>query len=223
MSSIQDLDNEVIQCRKCPRLVEWRKTVSRVKRRAFLDWDYWGKPVPGFGDIKGRVLVVGLAPGAHGSNRTGRMFTGDASGDFLFPTLYNQGFANQRESQIRGDGLELIDMYITAICRCVPPKNKPTKAEINTCIPYLQREIELMDNLQVVVSLGAMAHSTVLHLFSTQSAETSIPFKHAGVGNLNNGIKLVSSYHPSRQNTQTGKLTQAMFDDVWLSVRNLLH
>lgn len=167
--------------------------------------------------------MVGLAPGAHGSNRTGRMFTGDASGDFLFPTLYNQGFANQRESQVRGDGLKLIDLYITAICRCVPPKNKPTATEINTCVPFLQREIEMMDNLQVVVSLGAMAHSTTLHLFSTESEKNSIPFKHGGVGNLKNGIKLVSSYHPSRQNTQTGKLTQTMFDNVWLLVRNLLH
>ena len=223
MGNIQDLNNEVIQCRKCPRLVEWRETISRIKRRAFMDWDYWGKPVPGFGDINGRVLVVGLAPGAHGSNRTGRMFTGDASGDFLFPALYRQDFANQSISLIRGDGLELIDLYITAICRCVPPKNKPTVTEIKTCIPYLEREIEMMHNLQVVVSLGAMAHSTILHLFSTDSDKHSIPFKHGGIGNLRNGIKLVSSYHPSRQNTQTGKLTQTMFDDIWLSVRNLLH
>ncbi len=223
MGNIQDLNKEVIHCRKCPRLVEWRETISRVKRRAFMDWDYWGKPVPGFGDINGRVLVVGLAPGAHGSNRTGRMFTGDASGDFLFPALYRQGFANQIKSQFRGDGLELIDLYITAICRCVPPKNKPTATEITTCIPYLEREIEMMHNLHVVVSLGAMAHSTVLNLFSTGLEKISIPFKHAGNGDLGNGIKLVSSYHPSRQNTQTGKLTQSMFDDVWFLVRNLLN
>jgi uracil-DNA glycosylase family 4 len=223
MGNIQDLNDEVINCRKCPRLVDWRESVSKIKRRAFLNWDYWGKPVPGFGDINGRVLVVGLAPGAHGSNRTGRMFTGDASGDFLFPALYVQGFANQGESLSKSDDLALIDLYITAICRCVPPNNKPTTAEIKTCVPYLQREIEMMGNLQVVVSLGAMAHSTVLQLFFSKSEMKSIPFIHGGIGDLGKGIKLVSSYHPSRQNTQTGKLTNIMFNNVWLIVRNLLH
>jgi uracil-DNA glycosylase family 4 len=215
-------DQQVIECRKCPRLVAWREEVALKKRRAFEGETYWGKPVPGFGDQNARVMILGLAPGAHGSNRTGRMFTGDASGDFLFPALYNAGFANQGNSTNIGDGLEMRDVYITAVCRCVPPGNKPSREEQKNCLVYLYREIELLTNLQGIVALGGIAFNNafdVLRARYEQFAQTRPKFAHniffswPGVP-----LWLLGSYHPSRQNTQTGRLTEAMFADVWNQV-----
>jgi uracil-DNA glycosylase family 4 len=218
------LEEEIITCRKCPRLVAWREEVARVKRRAYLDWDYWGKPVPGFGDPAARVLVVGLAPGAHGANRTGRMFTGDGSGDFLYPALHRAGFANQPGAIHQDDGLQLTGMFISAVCRCVPPGNKPQAVEIANCIPYLEAEIDLIPNLSVLVALGRIAFDQTLRIFRRKTGERlQFDFQHLGRYSLGKDQPwLVSSYHPSRQNTQTGRLTEAMFAEIWSTVRNLL-
>lgn len=218
------LEKAQISCRKCPRLVDWREEVARVKRRAYLDWDYWGKPVPGLGDQDARVLVVGLAPGAHGANRTGRMFTGDGSGDFLYPALFKAGFANQPDATKRRDGLELSDMFISAVCRCVPPANKPKADEISNCRPYLEEEIDLLSHLQVVVALGKIAFDQTLRVYRQRSGERlRLDFKHNVQYDLGEGFPwLVASYHPSRQNTQTGRLTETMFAEVWERVSGLL-
>ncbi len=228
MNQIQDqwrnLEQEQITCRKCPRLVDWREEVARVKRKAYLEWDYWGKPVPGFGDTNARVLVVGLAPGAHGANRTGRMFTGDGSGDFLFPALYKAGFANQPQALERGDGLQLEDMFIAAVCRCVPPGNKPKADEIGNCRPYLEQEIDLLSRLQVIVALGGIAFDQTLRIYRQRTGKKlRFDFIHNGLNPLGEGLPwLVASYHPSRQNTQTGRLTESMFAEVWEKVLDLL-
>jgi uracil-DNA glycosylase family 4 len=220
----QSLEGEQINCRKCPRLVDWREEVARVKRRAYLDWDYWGKPVPGFGDRNSRVLVVGLAPGAHGANRTGRMFTGDGSGDFLYPALFQAGFANQPRAVERGDGLQLADMFISAVCRCVPPANKPKADEISNCLPYLEQEIDLLTRLRVIVALGRIAFDQILRIFQQRSGKRlRFKFEHGGQFDLGVGqYWLIASYHPSRQNTQTGRLTATMFAEVWCKVNQLL-
>jgi uracil-DNA glycosylase family 4 len=214
------LEEEVTTCRKCPRLVEWREEVARVKRRAYLEWDYWGKPVPGFGDNQAQVLVVGLAPGAHGANRTGRMFTGDGSGDFLYPALHEAGFANQPRAVDREDGLELSNMFISAVCRCVPPANKPKAVEISNCLPFLQQEIDLLGDLQVIVALGRIAFDQTLRIYRAMTGEQlKFDFKHLGVYKIGEDEPwLISSYHPSRQNTQTGRLTEGMFADIWEEV-----
>jgi len=218
-SQLDILNKEIIQCRKCPRLVEWREEVAQVKRKAYMDDEYWGKPVPGFGDPNARVLVVGLAPGAHGSNRTGRQFTGDASGGFLFPALYRAGFANRAEAESRSDGLILKDMYITASGRCAPPQNKPTSEELNTCQPYLERELEIL-NPKVIVCLGKIGFDRIRRIFSVKDA--SVKFGHGVLYQLENGTWLLGSYHPSQQNTLTGKLTEKMFDDIWKKAKDLL-
>jgi uracil-DNA glycosylase family 4 len=213
------LNQQIVACRKCPRLVEWREQVAREKRRAYRDVEYWGKPVPGFGDLKARVLVVGLAPGAHGSNRTGRQFTGDGSGNFLFPALYRAGFASQPIATGRDDGLTLRDMYITASGRCAPPANKPTPQELDNCQPYLEREIELLKP-SVIVALGRVAFDRILKIFSIR--KPGVVFGHGACYQLETGAWLLCSYHPSQQNTLTGKLTVDMFDDIWITVRRLL-
>ena len=218
-SKLDQLNEEIISCRKCPRLVEWREEVAHVKRKAYMDEEYWGKPVPGFGDPNARVLVVGLAPGAHGSNRTGRQFTGDASGGFLFPALYRAGFANQPSAESRSDGLVLKDMYITASGRCAPPKNKPTSEELNTCQPYLERELEIL-NPKVIVCLGKVGFDRIRRIFSVKDA--LVKFGHGALYQLENGTWLLGSYHPSQQNTLTGKLTVKMFDDIWKDAKELL-
>ena len=219
-------DSEVISCRLCPRLVEWREQVAREKRRAYMDCEYWGKPVPGFGDRHARVLIVGLAPGAHGSNRTGRMFTGDASGDFLFPALYKAGFASRPDAHSRQDGLELQDMYISAVCRCAPPGNKPTREEIQNCLPFLVKEMRLLEELKGIVALGSIAFNESVRLIQS---EYGVQYKKKPVFGHNilveNGASvpwLLASYHPSRQNTQTGRLTGEMFSAVWQQVGELL-
>jgi uracil-DNA glycosylase family 4 len=232
--SLEELKKEVIACRKCPRLVAWREEVARTKRKAYMDWDYWGKPVPGFGDSQARVLVVGLAPGAHGSNRTGRNFTGDASGKFLYPALYRAGFANQPESTFRDDGLMLTDMYITASGRCAPPGNKPTSEELDNCQPFLEREMELL-HPKVIVALGRVAFDRVLRIYSKSERRplavdlnrtvhrlSPSAFSHGAVFRLESGPWLVCSYHPSQQNTSTGKLTVEMFDAMWTKVKELV-
>ena len=217
--SLEELHEEVVACRKCPRLVAWREEVARTKRKAYMDWEYWGKPVPGFGDPDARVLVVGLAPGAHGSNRTGRNFTGDASGKFLYPALYRAGFANRPEATSRDDGLELTDMYITASGRCAPPKNRPTTEELDNCQPFLEREIELLQP-KVIVVLGRIAFERILRIYSESKADKK--FAHGAVFRLDAGPWLVCSYHPSQQNTLTGKLTVEMFDEMWKQVKELI-
>ena len=230
--SFEALNREIIACRKCARLVAWREEVAREKRRAYQDWDYWGKPVPGFGDRQARVLVVGLAPGAHGSNRTGRQFTGDGSGDFLYPALHRAGFANRSESVARDDGLALHGMYITAAGRCAPPGNKPNPEELINCQPYLEREIELIKP-KVIVCLGRVAFERILRIFSIRSS--GLTFAHGarfklepGAANTNKWLLkgdhwLLCSYHPSRQNTSTGKLTVQMFDEIWKKARELMN
>ena len=216
-SQLDQLNKEIISCRKCPRLVEWREEVARVKRKAYQDKEYWGKPVPGFGDPKARILVVGLAPGAHGSNRTGRQFTGDASGGFLFPALHKAGFANQALAESRSDGLILKDMYITASGRCAPPANKPSPEELNNCQPYLECELEILKP-NVIVCLGRIAFERILKIYSVRN----LKFGHAAAYQLGKGIWVLCSYHPSQQNTLTGKLTKEMFDDIWKKAKTLM-
>ncbi|MCJ7433295.1 MAG: uracil-DNA glycosylase [Anaerolineales bacterium] len=221
-SKLGQLNEEIITCRKCPRLVEWREEVARTKRKAYKDQEYWGKPVPGFGDPNARVLVVGLAPGAHGSNRTGRQFTGDGSGGFLYPALHRAGFSNQAEAQSRSDGLVLKDMYITASGRCAPPDNKPSPEELNNCQPFLEREIQIIQP-KVIVCLGKIAFDRVLKTYSIRN----LKFSHGAVYDLNSSLtlspsSLLCSYHPSQQNTLTGRLTIAMFDEIWLKAKTLI-
>ncbi len=217
--NLEELNAQIITCRKCPRLVAWREQVAREKRRAYRDQEYWGKPIPGFGDPAARILVVGLAPGAHGSNRTGRAFTGDGSGAFLYPALFRAGFANQPESRARGDGLTLNDLYITAVARCAPPANKPLPEELDNCQPYLVQELALL-RPRVIVVLGKIAFDRVLRL---HPGSGSLKFGHGAEYRLGvDGSWLLASYHPSLQNTQTGKLTPAMFDAIWTRARRLV-
>ncbi len=209
---LETLYQELTSCRRCPRLVAWREEVGRRKRRAYQDWDYWARPVPGFGDPEARILIFGLAPGAHGANRTGRVFTGDASGDFLFAALYRAGLANQPESKSRDDGLALKDVYITAAVRCVPPGNKPTREEIRACSYWTRRELALLPNIRVYLALGRIAHDALLEQFGLKKKD--YPFAHGAEYPLPKGGVLLDSYHVSRQNTQTGRLTPEMFDQV---------
>jgi uracil-DNA glycosylase family 4 len=217
--SLETLNTELLSCRKCPRLVAWREKVAREKRRAYMEWDYWGKPVPGFGDPHARVFVVGLAPGAHGSNRTGRQFTGDASGSFFFPALFRAGFANQPESDHRGDGLVLTDLYTAPVCRCAPPQNKPSTREMENCEPYLMHELALIKP-EVIVVLGRIAFESILTIYSAR--KLGFVFGHGAQYRLPAGEWLLCSYHPSQQNTLTGRLTVSMFDQIWQSARELI-
>jgi uracil-DNA glycosylase len=219
------LQQEVIACRRCPRLVAYCAEIGRVKRRAYRDWDYWAKPVPSFGDPKARVLIVGLAPGAHGSNRTGRMFTGDGSGATLYRVLHRAGFASQPESRARDDGLRLIDAYITAVVRCAPPGNKPIPQEFRNCRGYFERELDLLTNVRVVVALGKIAFDVYLSILRGRGVIKSrapFVFGHNRVHHVSPaGPVLVSSYHPSQQNTSTGKLTEKMLLDVFRRAKKL--
>jgi len=214
----------VIACTRCPRLVTYREQVAREKRRAYKDSEYWGKPVPGFGDPNARVLVLGLAPGAHGSNRTGRPFTGDASGNFMYPVLHETGFANQPCATDRNDGLLLTDLYITAAARCAPPDNKPLPQELANCAPYLDREFQGLTKLKVVVALGRIAFDAYLtHLKQLGIIERRriYLFQHGTQYKIPDGPRLLASYHPSNQNTQTGKLTREMFVGIFKEARRL--
>jgi len=218
------LRSDLVSCRACPRLVAWREEVARVKRRAYRDEGYWGRPVPSMGPVDARLLVVGLAPGAHGANRTGRMFSGDDSGRTLIPALYRAGFANRPVFEGPGDGLELHDAYITAICHCVPPKNRPTAEEMGNCRSFLMRELELLENVRVVLALGRIGFDGFLKAIREMGHDVPrLKFTHGGVHPLGEGLPtLVASYHPSRQNTNTGRLTEAMLDAVLARVRELV-
>jgi len=212
------LNREVVVCTRCPRLVAYREQIAREKRRAYRDQDYWGKPVPGFGDPEARVLIMGLAPGAHGSNRTGRPFTGDASGKFMFPVLYETGFANQPNATDRNDGLKLKDLYITAAVRCAPPDNKPTPQELAECSHFLDREIAGLAKVKVVVALGKIGFDAYLNYGKRRGllpSKQGYVFKHDVSYRLPDGKVLLASYHPSNQNTQTGKLTRKMFVEIF--------
>jgi uracil-DNA glycosylase family 4 len=218
------LNREVVECTKCPRLVTYREQIAREKRRAYRDCEYWGKPVPGFGDPNARVLVMGLAPGAHGSNRTGRPFTGDASGNFMYPVLYETGFANQPTATACGDGLELRDLYITAAARCAPPDNKPLPSELANCALFLDREIEGLRRLKVVVALGKIGFDAYLNFVRRRGllqSKAGYEFGHGAKYALPDGKILLASYHPSNQNTQTGKLTKPMFLNIFKQAARL--
>ncbi|HXP83390.1 MAG TPA: uracil-DNA glycosylase [Bryobacteraceae bacterium] len=224
-AALKVLTREIVACEKCPRLRRHCLEVARVKRRAYRDWEYWGRPVPGFGDPRARVLVIGLAPGAHGSNRTGRMFTGDRSGDFLYRALHETTFAAQPESRSREDGLRLSGIYISAAARCAPPGNRPTPGELANCRPYLEREIDLLKDVRVVVALGAVAFRTYLSVLRDRGRITSLSafnFSHHVVHSTAPGDPvLIGSYHPSQQNTSTGRLTAAMLREVFETARRL--
>ena len=218
-ASLAALEAEIVACRACPRLVEWRERVAREKRAAFRDWDYWGRPVPGFGDPQARLVVVGLAPAAHGANRTGRVFTGDRSGDWLFRAMHRAGFANQPLAEHRDDGLELLDAYVAATVRCAPPDNRPTVEERDRCHPFFERELALLDRARVYVALGGWALS---RLAVTEDMRPRPRFGHGAEFALAGGRTLLCSYHPSQQNTFTGRLTEPMFDAVFARARALL-
>ncbi|MGA9351396.1 MAG: uracil-DNA glycosylase [Anaerolineae bacterium] len=222
--SWEELNSQIVGCEACPRLVAYRREIARAKWRALRDWKYWGRPVPGFGDRKAQLLMVGLAPGAHGANRTGRMFTGDSSGDTLIAALHRAGFANQPTSRHRDDGLELHDAFLTAVVRCVPPKNRPTRQEQINCRVYLAREMDLLSSVRVVLALGRIAFEGYLALLHERGVNAPrLPFRHGACYEFEPPLPtLVISYHPSRQNTQTGRLTQAMLDEVFGQVRELL-
>jgi uracil-DNA glycosylase len=221
---LQELNHQVVSCVRCPRLVAYREQVAREKRRAYRDWEYWGKPVPGFGDPNARVIVLGLAPGAHGSNRTGRPFTGDASGNFMYPVLHEVGFASQPLATNRNDGLVLRDLYITAAARCAPPDNKPLPQELVNCSSYLDREFECLKKAHVVVALGKIAFDAYLNYSKRQrklERRSAYSFQHAAQYKMPDGRWLLASYHPSNQNTQTGKLTRKMFTQIFKEAARL--
>jgi uracil-DNA glycosylase len=223
-SLLNVLNSEVIACARCPRLVAYREQIAREKRRAYRDCEYWGKPVPGFGDPDARVLILGLAPGAHGSNRTGRPFTGDSSGKFMFPVLHETGFANQAIALDHNDGLQLHDLYITAAVRCAPPDNKPLPQELAECSHFLDRELAGLEKVKVVVALGKIGFDAYLNYLKRRGlliSRQSYPFKHGASYRLPEGKVLLASYHPSNQNTQTGKLTRQMFMEIFKEAARL--
>jgi len=221
---LSNLNAEVVACTRCPRLVTYREQIAREKRKAYREWEYWGRPVPGFGDPNARVIVLGLAPGAHGSNRTGRPFTGDASGNFMYPVLHETGFANQPSATDRNDGLVLKDLYITAAVRCAPPDNKPLQQELASCAPYLQRELLGLTNAKVIVALGKVGFDAYLnYLKRAGGLQSKAPyiFQHGACYKMPDGRTLLASYHPSNQNTQTGKLTRQMFVQIFKEAARL--
>ncbi len=222
---LQILEREITNCRKCPRLVLYLENVARIKRRAYRDWNYWGRPVPAFGDPEARLVIIGLAPGAHGANRTGRMFTGDRSGDFLYKQLFRAGFANRPESKHANDGLILKGALITGAIRCAPPDNKPLPEEIRNCLPYLEREIALV-RPRAILALGGIALNTYLDLLKRKgliASRSAFPFSHGASFALPGDLpRLFAAYHPSQQNTQTGRLTPAMFARVLKQIRKFL-
>jgi len=218
------IQREIVQCRRCPRLVEWREAVAREKRAAYREDDYWGKPVPAFGDPGASILVVGLAPAAHGANRTGRMFTGDRSGDWLYRALHRAGLATQPTSSARGDGLELNGVLITAAVRCAPPANKPTVAERDTCRAWLEQELDALADVAVIVTLGSLAYEQTLRILGDRGLPVPRPrprFGHGTEVDLAGGPVVLASYHPSQQNTFTGTLAEPMFDSVWSRAKEL--
>lgn len=225
MPGLTGIARRIVACERCPRLRAHCRRVAREKKREFRDWDYWGKPVPGFGDPAARLLVVGLAPAAHGGNRTGRVFTGDSSGDWLYAALHRFGFANQPTSRDSGDGLSLTDCYVTAAARCAPPGNKPLPVELARCRPYLEDEIAALPAVAVVVTLGRVAHEAYLRangLWTALAPADRPRFGHGTLTRLPSGVALIASFHPSRQNTNTRKLTRAMWQGVFRRAREIL-
>ena len=218
LTPLQRLQREIVECERCPRLREWCTDVARAKRAAYVEWDYWGKPVPGFGDPEAKLLIVGLAPAAHGANRTGRVFTGDRSGDFLYVALHRAGLANQPTAVHRDDGLALTGVYITAAAHCAPPANKPAPEELDACMEYLERELEMLKNVRAAMTLGKIGHDALVKAFKRRGLlprEARYEFAHGAVHKLPQPLPtVVCSYHVSQQNTFTGKLTPAMFDEV---------
>jgi uracil-DNA glycosylase len=223
---LDKLQRQVVQCTHCQRLVQYREKVAREKRRMFREWDYWGRPVPSFGDPNAELMIVGLAPAAHGANRTGRMFTGDRSGEFLFRALYEAGFASQPDSHNRGDGLRLLRCYITAVLRCAPPANKPLPQELKNCQPYLESELKCLGRVRAILALGRIAFDRYLSVIREQvdlPPRAQMPFAHGASYELPGGLpRLFASYHPSQQNTQTGKLTRAMMRQVLVEIDKYL-
>jgi len=223
-SALAILNQEVVHCTLCPRLVAYRQQIGREKRRAYRNHDYWARPVPGFGDSKARVLILGLAPGAHGSNRTGRPFTGDASGKFMYPILYKVGFASQPTAEHRDDGLKLIDCYITAAVRCAPPDNKPLLSELLNCAPFLDRELAILKSVKVVVALGKIGFDAYLSFLKRKGLirnRGGYEFGHGVSYTMPNEVILLASYHPSNQNTATGKLTAQMFEQIFRQAKTI--
>ena len=220
----EQLNAEIVACTACPRLVQWRQKVAQEKRRAFQDWDYWGRPVPGFGDRQARLVIIGLAPAAHGANRTGRMFTGNGSGDTPTAALHRAGLASQPTSHHRDDGLQLQAAFLTALARCAPPGNKPTRDEMDNCQGFLVRELSLLSSARVVLTLGRIAFDRYRRLLGKQGATLPrLAFHHGACYRLEPPLPaLVASYHPSRQNTQTGRLTEEMLDEVFAQIHRLL-
>jgi len=216
MHPLDKLNARIVACRKCPRLAKYIRMIAKEKVRRYSDWEYWGRPLPGFGDPYAKLLIIGLAPAAHGGNRTGRMFTGDSSGDWLMRALYESGFANQATSQRKDDGLTLKDAYITAIVRCAPPNNKPMREEIENCSCYLADELKLLKNVKVVLALGSLAFNTYTSLRKIKG----LKFMHGKFYDLDD-VTLVASYHPSRQNTQTGRLQWEEWISVFKNIRKL--
>jgi uracil-DNA glycosylase len=223
-ATLATLNARIVSCELCPRLRAHCTEVARTRRRAYVDWEYWGRPVPSFGDPKARVMALGLAPGAHGSNRTGRPFTGDGSGDFLYPVLHEAGFASQPKAFSRDDGMKLNGLWITAMARCAPPGNKPTPEELRNCAPWLDQEMKLLADLRVVVCLGRIAFDGLLThemRMGTLKKRASFVFAHGAEYKLPNGLIAIASYHPSLQNTNTGKLTREMLLKVFKRARKL--
>jgi len=223
-ATLDELNRRIIACERCLRLRAYCEEIARIRRRAYLEWDYWGKPVPSFGDPNARVLILGLAPGAHGSNRTGRPFTGDGSGDFLYPVLYETGFASQPKAISRDDAMKLADLWITAVVRCAPPANKPTPEEQRNCATWLDEEMRVIRELRVVVCLGRIAFEGFLAWAQRAGrlpSRTGYTFSHGATYTLPDGLVVIASYHPSLQNTNTGKLTRPMFLDIFRRARQL--
>jgi uracil-DNA glycosylase family 4 len=223
---LAQLQRQVMACTRCPRLISYCRKVAKEKRRMYRDWEYWGKPLPSFGDANAQLLILGLAPAAHGGNRTGRMFTGDRSGDFLHRGLYEARFASQLTSLDRNDGLELRNCYITASLRCAPPLNKPRPQEVRNCQPYLERELGLLERVRAVLALGRIAFDAYLRVLAQREGfppRSTFRFGHGASFTLPDGLpRLFCSYHPSQQNTQTGRLTPAMFQQVLRDIRDFL-
>jgi uracil-DNA glycosylase family 4 len=223
-SALGKLNAQIVACSRCPRLRAYCAEVARIRRRAYLDCDYWGRPVPSFGDSEARVVALGLAPGAHGSNRTGRPFTGDGSGDFLYPVLYEAGFASQPKATSRDDGMRLKDLWITSVVRCAPPGNKPAPEELRNCAFWLDEELRLLRNLRVVVCLGSIAFNGLLG-FALRTGQivsrSAYVFRHGAEFTLPGGLHVIASFHPSLQNTNTGKLTRPMFLAIFQRAREL--
>jgi uracil-DNA glycosylase family 4 len=224
-SSLSTLHKRIVACRACPRLVAWRESVAELRTKRFQEQEYWGKPVPGFGDPNAQLLIVGLAPAAHGANRTGRMFTGDESGNWLYRALHTAGFANKADSLFRDDGLTLKNCYITAACRCAPPQNKPLPEELLQCRPFILQELQLLSRLKVIVGLGKIGFDTAYHCIKEMGwtdRTARPPFSHGTVIPINTRITLIGSYHPSQQNTFTGVLTRPMLNAVFAKANRIL-